>query len=284
MEGAFDPEHRYRLNSLDLVVPDGTGILWGLNLLNRTRLAERVRGPGLMLKTCSAAAEHGLPIFLFGSIRIIVDKLCASLLRRFPRLEIAGVEPSQFRQISVQEDRRLVDRIASSGAAILFVGLGCPRQEVWVFEHLEALQMPMLAVGAAFAMHAGVTGEAPPVWMQQHTLEWLWNGSTGSGRSPGCGVASSRVSLPDADRATKVGSVSVAGCRSGLADEMAGVWIRQSLARRLWYGPGRAFAAGGHGDRLEAGGRSRAEHAPAGGTVYHRRRITPRRGQSGVTS
>jgi N-acetylglucosaminyldiphosphoundecaprenol N-acetyl-beta-D-mannosaminyltransferase len=97
MEGAFDPEHRYRLNSLDLVVPDGTGILWGLNLLNRTRLAERVRGPGLMLKTCSAAAEHGLPIFLFGSRRIILDKLCASLLRRFPRLEIAGVEPSQFR-------------------------------------------------------------------------------------------------------------------------------------------------------------------------------------------
>ena len=169
MEGAFDPEHRYRLNSLDLVVPDGTGILWGLNLLHRTRLAERVRGPGLMLKTCSAAAEHGLPIFLFGSTRIILDKLCASLLRRFPRLEIAGVEPSQFRQISVQEDRRLVDRIASSGAAVLFVGLGC----LWVFEHLEALQMPMLAVGAAFAMHAGVTGEAP-VWMQRHTLEWLY--------------------------------------------------------------------------------------------------------------
>src|SRR5512132_4746118 len=112
MEGAFDPEHRYRLNSLDLVVPDGTGILWGLNLLHRIRLAERVRGPGLMLKTCSAAAEHGLPIFLFGSTRIILDKLCASLLRRFPRLEIAGVEPSQFRQISVQEDRRLVDRVA----------------------------------------------------------------------------------------------------------------------------------------------------------------------------
>ena len=84
MEGAFDPEHRYRLNSLHLVVPDGTGILWGLNLLHKTRLAERVRGPGLMLRTCSAAAEHGLPIFLFGSTRVILDKLCDSLLRRFP--------------------------------------------------------------------------------------------------------------------------------------------------------------------------------------------------------
>ena len=126
MEGAFDPEHRYRLNSLHLVVPDGTGILWWLNLLHKTRLAERVRGPGLMLRTCSAAAKQGLPIFLFGSTQVILDMLCESLLRRFPGLEIAGVEPSRFRQISVEEDRRLVDRIASSGAAILFVGLGCP--------------------------------------------------------------------------------------------------------------------------------------------------------------
>src|SRR5512143_4053158 len=173
MEGAFDPEHRYRLNALHLVVPDGTGILWGLKLLHKTGLAERVRGPGLMLRTCAAAVEHGLPIFLFGSTRSVLEKLCESLLRRFPGLRIAGIEPSRFRQISDEEDRRLIDRIASSGAAVLFVGLGCPRQEVWVFEHLESLQMPMLAVGAAFAMHAGVTGEAP-VWMQRHALEWLY--------------------------------------------------------------------------------------------------------------
>ena len=141
-----------------------------MNLLHRTRLAERVRGPGLMLKTCSAAAEHGLPIFLFGSTRIILDKLRASLLRRFPRLEIAGVEPSQFRQISVQEDRRLVDRIASSGAAILFVGLGCPPVGVRAPGGLADADAGRRC---GVAMHAGVTGEAP-VWMQRYTLEWLY--------------------------------------------------------------------------------------------------------------
>jgi N-acetylglucosaminyldiphosphoundecaprenol N-acetyl-beta-D-mannosaminyltransferase len=173
MEGASDREHRYRLNALDLVVPDGTGIYWALNLLHRAGLRNRVRGPSLMMKACAAAAARGLPIFLFGSTPAILERLSQRLRRDFPRLAIAGVEPSRFRQVSPEEDAALVARINGSGARMLFVGLGCPRQEVWVFEHLHAVRMPMLAVGAAFAMHAGVTGEAP-LWMQKRALEWLY--------------------------------------------------------------------------------------------------------------
>ena len=101
-----------------------------------------------------------------------MQRLSEELVRRYPGLQIAGAEPSSFRQLAEAEHRQLLERIRASGAAIVFVGLGCPRQEVFAFECAERLSMPVLAVGAAFDYHAGEQRE-PPAWMQRYGLQWL---------------------------------------------------------------------------------------------------------------
>lgn len=173
MTGYLDPEHRRRLNGLDLVLPDGQPVRWGLNLLYKTRLADRVYGPNLTLRTAEAAAKHKLPIYLYGSKLEVLEKFASNLKRKYPGLMIAGMEPSKFRKLSSEEKQEVAVRIKESGAKIVFVGLGCPRQEVWAYEYRELLSMPLLAVGAAFDFHAGTLKQAPS-WMQQRGLEWLY--------------------------------------------------------------------------------------------------------------
>lgn len=173
MTGALDATHRYRLNHFEMIVPDGMPVRWGLNLLHRTGLPDRVYGPTLMLKLCERAASQQLPIFLFGSDADTLAALKESLKLRFPALQIAGSEPSQFRQLTDAESDELAERIRASGAKMTFVGLGCPRQEIWVYEMADRLNMPLFAVGAAFPFHAGKLPQAP-VWMQRWGLEWLF--------------------------------------------------------------------------------------------------------------
>ncbi len=173
MTGVLDATHRYRLNRLDLVVPDGQPVRWALNLLHRAGLRDRVYGPALTLAICERAAEAGLPIFLYGSRPEVLEALQTGLTRRFPALRIAGMMPSKFRRIGADEKRRVAEEVRASGARIVLLGLGCPRQEVWAYEYREALCMPVIAVGAAFDFHAGVLAQAPR-WMQRAGLEWAF--------------------------------------------------------------------------------------------------------------
>ncbi|MBI3466078.1 MAG: WecB/TagA/CpsF family glycosyltransferase [Planctomycetes bacterium] len=173
MTGVLDPPHRYRLNHFDLIVPDGQPVRWALHWLHRAKLPDRVYGPTLMLKTCQRAADEGLPVFLYGGTSELLTSLRANLERMFPSLRIAGTEPSRFRQVTAEETGEIVERILASGAAITFVGLGCPRQEVFAFELRNALSMPLLAVGAAFNFHAGMLAQAPS-YLQDRGLEWLY--------------------------------------------------------------------------------------------------------------
>jgi N-acetylglucosaminyldiphosphoundecaprenol N-acetyl-beta-D-mannosaminyltransferase len=173
MTGVLDEAQRYRLNHLDLVLPDGQPVRWALNWLYDTRLTDRVYGPKLMLKVCERAAEAGLPIYLYGSRSAVLDSLCANLRHRFPTLNIVGASPSRFRQVSDEEKNEIAQAIHDSGAAITFVGLGCPRQETWVYEYCDALSMPLIAIGAAFDFHAGTLRQAP-AWLQNWGLEWLY--------------------------------------------------------------------------------------------------------------
>jgi N-acetylglucosaminyldiphosphoundecaprenol N-acetyl-beta-D-mannosaminyltransferase len=172
MTGVLDPSHRYRLNHLDLVVPDGQPVRYALNWLHGTGLKDRVSGPILMMKLCEVAATRGIPIFLYGSRPEVLEALRARLCERFPALMIAGAEPSKFRPLSAAEKAETVERIRGSGAKITFVGLGCPRQEVWAYEYRDVLPTPILAVGAAFDMHAGYLPLAP-MRLQDAGLEWL---------------------------------------------------------------------------------------------------------------
>lgn len=173
MTGVLDTVHRYRLNRFDLLVPDGQPVRWALRWLHGVRLADRVYGPTLTLKTCQRAAELGLPVFFFGGNEALLAALRKNLLQRFPQLKIAGSRASRFRCLSPQERDEAVEEIKSSGAAITLVGLGCPRQEVFAYEMRGALSMPLLAVGAAFNFHAGLLPQAPP-WLQRRGLEWFY--------------------------------------------------------------------------------------------------------------
>ncbi len=173
MTGFLDPVHRRRLNGLDLVVPDGQPVRWALRWCHGVRLPDRVYGPTLMLRVAEAAAREGLPVYFYGSTEETLELLVGNLKRWFPALLVAGAEPSRFRTISEAEKQDVVRRIQESGARMVFVGLGCPRQEVWAYEYRDALSLPILAVGAAFPFHAGLLPQAPR-WMQDSGLEWLF--------------------------------------------------------------------------------------------------------------
>jgi exopolysaccharide biosynthesis WecB/TagA/CpsF family protein len=173
MTGVLDTEQGARLNQLDVIVPDGQPVRWAMNWLHKTALPDRVYGPTLMLQVCDRAAQQGLPIYLYGSKPEVLQALVTNLQQRFPQLRVAGYQPSKFRQVSEQEQITIAEEIRESGAAIVFVGLGCPRQEVWVYENRDLVGVPCLAVGAAFDFHAGLLPQAP-AWMQKRGLEWLF--------------------------------------------------------------------------------------------------------------
>src|SRR5271154_5286287 len=139
MTGALDREQRFRLNQFELLVPDGQPVRWVLNTLYGAGLSDRVYGPNLTLKVCARAAQERLPVYFYGATPEILKSLRPALESRFPGLIVAGTEPSRFRRLTPTEKVELADRIRSSGAALLFVGLGCPRQEIFAYEFRELL-------------------------------------------------------------------------------------------------------------------------------------------------
>ncbi len=173
MTGVLDPEHKYRLNGFDLLVPDGQPVRWVMNWLYRTRMLDRVYGPELMRRICERAASESTSIYLYGSTEAVVTSLAESLRTMFPGINIVGSEPSAFRNLTAGEKTVLQQRILSSGASIVFVGLGCPRQEIFAYELRGSLSAPVLTVGAAFPLLAGILPQAPQ-WMQRFGLEWLF--------------------------------------------------------------------------------------------------------------
>jgi exopolysaccharide biosynthesis WecB/TagA/CpsF family protein len=173
MTGVQDRAHGARLNAFDLVTPDGQPVRWALNSLYDAGLTDRVYGPTLTLWVLQRAAAEGLPVYLYGSTDETLDRLVRRLHEQYPDLKIAGREPSKFRTARPGEAEEIAARIAGSGARIVLVGLGCPRQEIFTYAMRPRLSMPLLAVGAAFDYHAG-TLRRPPEWMQRRGLEWLW--------------------------------------------------------------------------------------------------------------
>lgn len=173
MTGVLDLQQRYRLNHLDLITPDGQPVRMALNWLYKAALTDRVYGPTLMLNICERAAQEKLTIGFYGNQPAVLDDLASQLTARFPDLKIAGKMPSLFRQITPAEKQMVVDKIQAAGVDILFVGLGCPRQETWLYEYRDSLPIPMIAVGAAFNFHSGRLAQAP-AWMQKYSLEWFF--------------------------------------------------------------------------------------------------------------
>jgi exopolysaccharide biosynthesis WecB/TagA/CpsF family protein len=170
---AIDPTFGRQLNAFDMLTPDGQPVRWGLNLLHAIGMTERVYGPTLMLRICQAAATAGVPIYLYGSRPAVVEQLLERLPELAPGLKIAGFRSPPFRPLTAEEDAADIQAITDSGARILFVGLGCPRQETWAYAHHHVLSLPIVCVGAAFDFLAGMLPQAP-AWMQARGLEWLF--------------------------------------------------------------------------------------------------------------
>ncbi|MFO7547067.1 MAG: WecB/TagA/CpsF family glycosyltransferase [Trueperaceae bacterium] len=172
MEAFDDPSFRDLVNRADLVTSDGMPLVWMLKRLG-LRQAERVYGPTLTLHVCEAAAAAGVPVGFYGGAQEAVEGLQAELARRFPDLDVRYAYSPPFRPLTEEEDDQIVADILASGTRILFVGLGCPKQERWMAAHAKRLPVVQLGVGAAFDFHAGRVKQAP-AWMQDRGLEWLF--------------------------------------------------------------------------------------------------------------
>jgi exopolysaccharide biosynthesis WecB/TagA/CpsF family protein len=176
-EANRDPRFRDALLHFDVVAPDGQPVRWALNLLFGASLRERIYGPALMERICARAAEEGIRVYLYGGTPEVLAGLYERMRERHPSLRIAGAESPPFRALTAEEDRATVQRIAESGARLVFLGLGCPKQEIFAAAHADCIQAVQLCVGAAFDFLAGAKPMAPS-WMQARGLEWLFRLST----------------------------------------------------------------------------------------------------------
>jgi len=167
-----DPDLLAKVNRFDIITPDGQPVRWALNTLHRVGLRDRVRGTDLMLRVCRAAAVRGMPIFLYGSSPDVLARLEANLSACCAGIRIAGSYSPPFRPLTGEEEADVIDRIGSSGAGIVFVGLGFPKQDHFADAMRDRLQAVLVNVGAAFDFHAGLKRSAPR-WMQSCGLEWF---------------------------------------------------------------------------------------------------------------
>jgi N-acetylglucosaminyldiphosphoundecaprenol N-acetyl-beta-D-mannosaminyltransferase len=172
MTAYWQRSYQRLLNQAALVTPDGMPLALGLRWLGQPG-QPRVYGPDLMLAWCARARQLELPIYLYGGSRETLEKLQVELAQRFVGLQIAGIHAPPFRALTAEEDREDADRINRSGAAVVFVGLGCPKQEQWMHRQQGSVQAVMIGVGAAFRFHAGEVSQAPG-WMMRWSLEWLY--------------------------------------------------------------------------------------------------------------
>jgi N-acetylglucosaminyldiphosphoundecaprenol N-acetyl-beta-D-mannosaminyltransferase len=172
MSAYDDPAYMRQMNGADLTTSDGMPLVWGLRRLG-VPSATRVYGPELTPRLCAAAAELGIPIGFYGGHEEVLEEMVAILRDRHPALDVAYAFSPPFRPLDETEQASIVDEIAASGARILFVGLGAPKQERWMAEHRERVPAVMVGVGAAFDFIAGRTRQAP-TWMQRAGLEWLF--------------------------------------------------------------------------------------------------------------
>ncbi|TAN41241.1 MAG: glycosyltransferase [Nitrospirae bacterium] len=160
------------INSADMALPDGMPVVW---LMRRDGFKgqQRISGPDLMWRLCEQALERGLPIFFLGNTEKVLGLLTQRLSTKFPELKIAGIYSPPFGTFSAQENEKIAAMINGSGANIVFVSLGCPKQEFWIAEQRGRINAVMIGVGAAFDFIAGTVKRAP-LWMQRSGLEWFY--------------------------------------------------------------------------------------------------------------
>jgi N-acetylglucosaminyldiphosphoundecaprenol N-acetyl-beta-D-mannosaminyltransferase len=170
---AFDSESFQRLvNGADLITPDGKPLVWALKGLG-VKESSQVRGTDLTTHVLERAAHEGVPVGLYGGTPELLESFVRVLETRFSGIQVVCRIAPPFRPLSREEDEAVTRQIEASGARILFVGIGCPKQERWMAEHKDRVPAVMLGVGAAFDFHTGRIRQAPR-WMQTVGLEWVF--------------------------------------------------------------------------------------------------------------
>jgi N-acetylglucosaminyldiphosphoundecaprenol N-acetyl-beta-D-mannosaminyltransferase len=159
------------VNEADMATPDGMPVLWMLRRLGFSA-QQRISGANLMWRYVALAESRGDTVYFYGSSDATLTLLSERLRAAFPGLRVAGTQSPPFRALTAEEDAESVARINASGAGVVFVSLGCPKQEKWMAAHRGRIRAVMFGVGAAFDFHAGVINRAP-LWMQRCGLEWL---------------------------------------------------------------------------------------------------------------
>lgn len=168
-----DPHHQRRLNAIDLKVCDGQPVRWALNHFYNVNLRARVSGPQMLATLLAEAESANWPVYFYGANPPTLERMQIRLAKLHPHLVVAGIQPGRYTRISREEQAKIVRDIRDSGARLVFVGLGTPRQDTWLYENTASIGVPCLAMGAAFDYFAGDLTPAPR-WMALSGLEWLY--------------------------------------------------------------------------------------------------------------
>lgn len=172
VEAHQKPSFSKVLQQADIVTPDGMPLVWILKLMGM-RTQNRVAGLDLMQALCQQASDQKISVYFLGSMATILKKMEARLQAEFPELRIAKMEPLPFRPLTPQEDQDLIQRVNESGAGLVLVALGCPKQERWMAAHKHEIKAVMIGLGGAFPVYAGIHRRAQG-WVRNMGLEWFY--------------------------------------------------------------------------------------------------------------
>jgi len=172
MEAYWYPEFSSVLKSADIVTPDGMPLVWMMRLMGECE-QNRVAGMDILLSVCKLAQEGNLKVFFLGSKATILESMKKKLEQEFPKLQITGMEPLPFRPLTLAEENVIIQKIHQSDSKVVFVSLGCPKQEYWMNQHKGKIQAVMIGLGGVFPVLAEVHKRAP-LWLRNAGLEWLY--------------------------------------------------------------------------------------------------------------
>jgi len=172
MEAFDNPNFCKIVNEADLVVPDGRPLVWAQILLGEKN-GSQVRGSDLLLTVCKEAEKAGISIGLYGGTEKTLADFITFLKTRYTNLKIPFASSPPFRELTQKEEETYIQKLNTSGASIIFVGIGCPKQERWMAKHRDRLNCVMIGVGAAFDFFSGQKKHAPQ-WMQKAGIEWIF--------------------------------------------------------------------------------------------------------------
>lgn len=172
VEAYQEPSFGEVLQNADMVTPDGMPLVWMLKLMG-VKSQDRVAGLDLMRVLCQQASEQNVSVFFLGSMSSILQKMKSRLEKEFPDLLITAMEPLPFRPLTLEEDQALIQRVNESGAGLVMIALGCPKQEYWMAAHKNKIEAVMIGLGGAFPVYAGLHRRAP-IWIREMGLEWFY--------------------------------------------------------------------------------------------------------------